>query len=1135
MAAARDFFEISDIFTLENLIECIRKNNRFNVTQAIDKYPKQDSRKLKNATHPDEGPYKGWSLITAAAHSGNPEVVAFLLDFGAKADTKIDKDNDHTPLILAAQRCDNAGAAIVALLLEHGADRNALAEDHNAASQAINTYLGNDPTFTGSLEDLTAILTALRRPQPTASAAASTAAALTLSRYKDHHGNVLTFNILDIAKQARNTAIVGEEAAAFERTKKWRKAKELWTRLGGSMDIEHSVLIDAINEANGHTATEALLLIKAGFNPNETTAGFTPLHFAIREHQIEIIETLLEHGANPQAMTPKGWTQFAFAQDQAIAAMNFADYALKDEKMAAKDAAHRMNLGAKKAWQADLADILEILKEAGIRHTPSNAGSVTSPEALHFQEYTATKGQDTSFTIETLITHLRTGTPFNVEAARNAIISQRLYRELGSTDYDNTDDEMNGWPLILVAVHKRHKEALKLLLDFEVPTQYTAPPKKSSDYMHSWPLISIAAHLGYADIVTLLLHDGRNDPNTPISQENSCTPLMLAAEKGHDEVVDALAQTNALDQSQMTTAIVRLLESAQGLNPSSHIKHGSLLATLQALKRAGANLSAPLPPYLDHQEHNVLSHGLIHGQWSTVFARDAWEHEGGCMALPTITSDDREPTTHLLELASFLESTHQATKGTRKTQMQKQKALSQRLYKMLTEYTPALAMTTGGATALNYLFSCMISAINLRRELLLNMTCTEDWVVNQAAQKINDVWTLKPNFHAILAMGIKFNISNIDRYEFAKTGTYFQNNEYLEPNEYFEKTQNTISWSIILYITFTTMAVLSTLPLLKTNREKSAPCKLKIALISNIIAAIIASRQINPQQLYSFFVRAICGSQTAIEMPKEIDSTATGIATGFALLLALAYKLLVVDAKPTTSETAIKAKLGALGLTALSMILAGIYNRKTIEKDIIDVISISTIALILTAISYLYAYFNPSHNPKVIITPKERALHDLKTLIHGGLGVNDTQAARTALDDIITVTSPEEKTQAFTRLRATFFTEAVATAIIAKAEKLLEELTQKGKITWQDTRHSGVSEYKETEHTKTVLLDKIDSVEQQLQDVIRYFTKHPDREVDVPKFERCRASLAAATAAPTTFAQQHATGTAAETTTDPRI
>ena len=133
------------------------------------------------------------------------------------------------------------------------------------------------------------------------------------------------------------------------------------------------------------------------------------------------------------------------------------------------------------------------------------------------------------------------------------------------------------------------------------------------------------------------------------------------------------------------------------------------------------------------------------------------------------------------------------------------------------------------------------------------------------------------------------------------------------------------------------------------------------------------------------------------------------------------------------------------------------------------------------------------------------------------------------------MTSPEEKTQAFTRLRATFFTEAVATAIIAKAEKLLEELTQKGKITWQDTRHSGVSEYKETEHTKTVLLDKIDSVEQQLQDVIRYFTKHPDREVDVPKFERCRASLAAATAAPTTFAQQHATGTAAETTTDPRI
>ena len=387
MAIARDTFPVEETFTLNNLIDCIKHNKIFDVAAAVDACTGKEARAIKKSIYSEEGSiYNGWSLITAAAHSGNPEAVEFLMELEADPDAKIAAGNDHTALILAAERCDDTGAKIIELLVKAGAKLDLTAGAHNAASKAIDTYLGYNSTFKGSDEGLTHTLTALCAAPAIAAAGSAGPIAtpeLTLSRYEGAHGNILTYNLLAI--HAEMDTAGGNEAAlakAQEKMAKWQTAKEIWTSAGGSMSIgKPSVLIDAIEEVHGCNAEQATRLINAGFNPNESDCGFTPLHVAVRERQVEVVSALLAQSTtNATVKTPEGWSQFAFARGQAVSALNLADYATLDEKEAGKRERREpeMKRGAAKAWQASLEEILTILASKDIKPTRTEEAAATA-------------------------------------------------------------------------------------------------------------------------------------------------------------------------------------------------------------------------------------------------------------------------------------------------------------------------------------------------------------------------------------------------------------------------------------------------------------------------------------------------------------------------------------------------------------------------------------------------------------------------------------------------------------------------------------------------------------------------------------------------------------------------------------
>ncbi len=61
--------------------------------------------------------------------------------------------------------------------------------------------------------------------------------------------------------------------------------------------------------------TEAVKkFIEYGVDVNETSNGMTPLMIAARYNRVDIIEFLLEKGANPRVKTERGWTALRYAE-----------------------------------------------------------------------------------------------------------------------------------------------------------------------------------------------------------------------------------------------------------------------------------------------------------------------------------------------------------------------------------------------------------------------------------------------------------------------------------------------------------------------------------------------------------------------------------------------------------------------------------------------------------------------------------------------------------------------------------------------------------------------------------------------------------------------------------------------------
>ncbi len=268
----------------------------------------------------------GASALHWAAYHGNAEAVSLLLDAGADADAS--NDLGATPLWLAALAGDGA---VVDLLLAADADPDAALNMGETALMAA--ARSGDPSIVASMLALGADVNA--REDHYHQTALMWAAA---QRHSEVVRRLLEAGA-DIAARSRvryqyeNTAGNTNPSGNFTMAHGGSSAL-LFVARNGDVDTAR-VLLDAgadVNDANAagvsalvmaaHSGHEPLarFLLARGADPNADAAGYTALHAAVRRGLAALVGSLLDAGADRDAVIKHGTPGRRFSADYSIRA-----------------------------------------------------------------------------------------------------------------------------------------------------------------------------------------------------------------------------------------------------------------------------------------------------------------------------------------------------------------------------------------------------------------------------------------------------------------------------------------------------------------------------------------------------------------------------------------------------------------------------------------------------------------------------------------------------------------------------------------------------------------------------------------------------------------------------------------------
>ena len=261
-----------------------------------------------NAPEGDGATALHWAVVR-----DDVDVVAALLRAGAD----VDAANDYgvTPLTLA---CTNRNAAVVEQLLGAGANPNAASEmgetalmtcagtGSAAALEALFEHGASNVHARESSHGQTALMWAAAQKNPEAVRVLLAHGADVHARSATH---LLPVNLGDgdpfeqfvMQPQRGSTALLF--AARNGRTENARLLLDAAADVHEQMPTGESALVLASFSNQGRFAA---FLLERGADPNAADAGYTALHTAVSRGDLELVEALCAHGADPNSRLTKG-------------------------------------------------------------------------------------------------------------------------------------------------------------------------------------------------------------------------------------------------------------------------------------------------------------------------------------------------------------------------------------------------------------------------------------------------------------------------------------------------------------------------------------------------------------------------------------------------------------------------------------------------------------------------------------------------------------------------------------------------------------------------------------------------------------------------------------------------------------
>jgi ankyrin repeat protein len=304
-----------------------------------------------------------------------------------------------------------------------------------------------------------------------------------------------------------------------------------------------SSLVEAVR-AGDIAAVRKLIELGADVNSQERklvglNAGepkllrMTPLLWACMEPKTEVVDVLLQSGADPERSDEEGWTPLM------VAAAHSNYRCIKSLLRAGARAASRNKKGETPleiaAYLGDTPDVLLILEAT--ERTPEAPAIVAKAYDMASKRFGEGSGSHTSTRVLAIHNAVHQGSAKGLLA--DAIVSKRSVDGLcteASLDGNVNAPDAEGWTILMWAAgFYGGLDSVNTLL------KHGADPNAASKY--GWTPLLAAAEVGDAGKIIALLSAGA-DPNRAEAM-NSEQPLHMAVIHGTSKAVDALLKSGA--------------------------------------------------------------------------------------------------------------------------------------------------------------------------------------------------------------------------------------------------------------------------------------------------------------------------------------------------------------------------------------------------------------------------------------------------------------------------------------------------------------------------------------------------------------------------------------------------------------